>query len=177
MPRSIFVIIIFCWFAFYLQSCDLFDSISKNEELPPATQEGKNTFGCYVNGKLWLPKGSNGTSNLDASYDPTFENGAFELNAYRIRDDVDQFIALGGKNVNKVGSYIFSQDLDSPGALLNDKKTKCSYSEQPNVIFGNFTVSKLDIANQIISGTFEFTLAKTGCDTIKVTDGRFDMKF
>ncbi len=177
MLKPKLLISFFCLFACCLQSCDLFESVSKKEELPPATQEGKNTFGCFVNGKLWLPKGSNGTSNLDASYDPTFEDGAFDLNAYRIHDDTDQFIALGGKNVNKVGSYIFSQNLDSPGALLNDKKSKCSYSEQSNIISGSFTVSKLDIPNQIISGTFEFTLAKLGCDTLKITDGRFDMKF
>ncbi|HYG02766.1 MAG TPA: hypothetical protein VD927_09985 [Chryseosolibacter sp.] len=26
------------------------------EKLPPATQEGKNTFGCLVNGKAWYTK-------------------------------------------------------------------------------------------------------------------------
>lgn len=26
-------------------------------KLPPATTEGKGTFGCLVNGKAWLPKG------------------------------------------------------------------------------------------------------------------------
>ncbi len=30
------------------------------DELPPETQEGKNTFGCYVNGKLFVPGGGLG---------------------------------------------------------------------------------------------------------------------
>lgn len=30
------------------------------EELPVATQEGKNTCGFLVNGKVWLPKGRRG---------------------------------------------------------------------------------------------------------------------
>jgi hypothetical protein len=162
--------------AIFLQSCDLFDSATKKEILPLATQEGKNTFGCLVNGKVWLPKGNNSTSNLDASYDPTFENGSFDLGAYRINNDTDQFIAIGGKNVNTIGTYTFTQDIDSPGALLNDKKTNCSYNEQVNIVEGQFTLTRLDIPSQIVSGTFEFVLAKPGCDTIKVTQGRFDMK-
>ena len=35
---------------------------NKNEDqLPPATQTGANTFGCLVNGKVWIPKGFSGT--------------------------------------------------------------------------------------------------------------------
>jgi hypothetical protein len=33
--------------------------------LPPITTEGKNTFGCKVNGKIWLPKGGGGSPELD----------------------------------------------------------------------------------------------------------------
>jgi len=31
--------------------------------LPPATQEGKNTFGFLLNGQVWTPQGNNGTAN------------------------------------------------------------------------------------------------------------------
>ncbi|MCW3074373.1 MAG: hypothetical protein JWP69_1442 [Flaviaesturariibacter sp.] len=36
-----------------------------NDKLPPITQNGANTFGCLVNGKVWLPKGysTNGAPN------------------------------------------------------------------------------------------------------------------
>jgi len=27
------------------------------EKLPPETQEGRYTFGCLVNGEIWLPEG------------------------------------------------------------------------------------------------------------------------
>jgi len=147
------------------------------EELPPITQEGKNTFGCLVNGKVWLPKGSNGTANLDASYDPNFSNGSFDIGAYNITNEIDQFISIGGKNVNKEGRYDFLQIKDSPGALFNDKRKGCFYTEQSNVINGYFTINRLDVQKQIVSGVFEFILYKNSCDTIKVAKGRFDMKF
>ncbi len=43
-----------------LSSCDLFDN---EPELPPITTEGKGTFGCYVNGNLFLPEAPSGYGN------------------------------------------------------------------------------------------------------------------
>ena len=33
-------------------------------QLPPATQTGANTFGCLVNGQVWLPNQNYGPSNV-----------------------------------------------------------------------------------------------------------------
>jgi hypothetical protein len=41
---------------------------------------------------------------------------------------------------------------------------------------GTLTIIRLDLTKGIIAGTFEFTLAKPGCDTIRVTNGRFNKK-
>jgi len=38
------------------------------------------------------------------------------------------------------------------------------------------TISRLDLQAGVISGTFAFTLYKPGCDSIRVTQGRFDKK-
>ena len=38
------------------------------------------------------------------------------------------------------------------------------------------TVTRLDRTAGVVSGTFEFTLTKPGCDIIRVTQGRFDKK-
>jgi hypothetical protein len=40
-----------------LASCELLN-IKPKPKLPPITSEGKNTFGCRVNGKVWLPEKS-----------------------------------------------------------------------------------------------------------------------
>jgi hypothetical protein len=41
---------------------------------------------------------------------------------------------------------------------------------------GTLTITRLDLQAGIISGTFEFTLAKPGCDTVRITQGRFDKR-
>ena len=38
------------------------------------------------------------------------------------------------------------------------------------------TITRLDRQAGVVSGTFWFTLYKSGCDSIRVTDGRFDRK-
>lgn len=42
---------------------------------------------------------------------------------------------------------------------------------------GSVSISKIDRNLRIVSGTFEATLYKVGCDTIRITNGRFDMRF
>ncbi|MDQ2770913.1 MAG: hypothetical protein M3Y54_10490 [Bacteroidota bacterium] len=41
---------------------------------------------------------------------------------------------------------------------------------------GMLTITRLDLQAGIISGTFSFTLYKPGCDSVCVTDGRFDKR-
>ncbi|MEM1406716.1 MAG: hypothetical protein AAGG59_08080 [Bacteroidota bacterium] len=53
----------------------------------------------------------------------------------------------------------------------------CFY-EYENALSGAITISKFTIERPyIVSGTFEFTTALNGCDTIRVTDGRFDLNY
>lgn len=149
------------------------------DQLPPITQEGKNTFGCLLNGKAWTPKGNDGTSNYRVSYDPTYRKGTLNIFTYR-------YTNRNSKDEQVIG--IYSDSLTTPGtypliipnhqeALFSDQKTNCQF-EQGGSQFrnGKLTITKLDLQQGIISGTFEFTLAKPGCDTIEVTNGRFDKK-
>jgi len=48
-------ILLFLSLAFLLGACELFPETEPENTLPPITQIGANTFGCKVNGKLWLP--------------------------------------------------------------------------------------------------------------------------
>ena len=43
-------------------------------------------------------------------------------------------------------------------------------------VTGYVDLTRLDNQQGIVSGTFAFTLAQPGCDTIKITNGRFDYK-
>ena len=149
------------------------------EQLPPATQEGRNTFGCLVNGEIWIPQGYNGTANLDLSYDPGYRGGTFNLSAYNYfgnGDDDKQTISIYSDSLKREATYLLN-DPEHAAPLFNDRSTGCSYYRESNVFReGSLTITRFDLENQVISGTFEFTLAKPGCDTIRVTEGRFDMK-
>ena len=78
-------------------------------------------------------------------------------------------------NVKEEGEFDLSSPDDGAATFLD--YPKCEYDRDSTVYReGKLTITKFDLENQIISGTFEFTLTKPGCDTIKVTQGRFDMK-
>jgi hypothetical protein len=149
------------------------------EVLPAATQTGANTFGCLVNGKVWLPKGNDGTSNLNLSYDLSYMGGVFNLQTYRyygVGNNGRQNITIYLDSLSRVGQYNFYFS-HNRAAIFSDWN-KCSYPNDSTVIYkeGGINVTKLDLQGAILSGTFKFTLAKSNCDTIKVTEGRFDIK-
>ena len=161
-----------------LGQCQKKDAPRPAELLPPATQTGANTFGCLVNGQVWTPKGYNGTSNYSVAVDPTYHDGNVDIRAYRYTDNLLQSFIFGGDGIKSAGRYslaaspksIFFTDMHLPPACQNFDDSKGSYRK------GTLTITRLDLQAGIISGTFDFTLYKPGCDSIKVTQGRFDKR-
>lgn len=166
-----------CLSLLVLMGCKLSsDSSDPVEQLPPITQEGKNTFGFRLNGSIWKPKGYNGTPNLDATYDPGFQGGTLGVSAYFKDNNTDQVIAFSGSNITSTGKYtILGAGFVSPGALFKDNREMCSYIDPSDSATGHFIITKLDTSAGIVSGTFEFTFSKSGCSTIAATEGRFDI--
>lgn len=149
-------------------------------QLPPATQTGAGTLGCLVNGQPWTPAGFNGTANFSISYDRAL-GGSFDLEAYRYQNsdsETLQYLTLDGSRLYGLKSWSIRDSADSR-AVFYIRKTNCEWSSRDAGTYrtGTLTITKLDLTQRIIAGTFEFTLAKPGCDTIKVTNGRFDAKF
>ena len=160
------------------------DPQPKNPEdtLPSATQTGAGTFGCLINGQAWTPKGRFGTlPNFYVNYDATYAGGTIDIRAYRFPESGDsriQRITLGGGNIGSTGTYALSRS-EARGASNSDEFRSGSCQEyrsaDPNVYCrGTLTLTRLDAT--VASGTFSFVLAKPGCDTIRVTQGRFDRK-
>ena len=150
-------------------------------QLPPATQIGANTFGCLVNGQPYTPSGYNGTSNYAVLYDQGPNGANLNILTYRIAGTGSQYINLSCGPVTIARK--FSLDIpvtEGTAAYVNTAgQFPCnSYegNQAPNYRRGQLIITRLDPQAGIISGTFEFTLAKPGCDTIKVTQGRFDKK-
>ncbi len=161
----------------------IFATCKKEQEntLPPATQVGANTFGCKINGKVFIPKGSSGTGtpNPHVQYD-------FDLNGqpYLSIDASDYNTSSGGgvflvyRELSSVGFYpivnLLKFSLGWPAVLGN-----CGGQtlDTMSIFAGGGIITKLDIPNHIISGTFDFKYKTLQCDTVNVTDGRFDIKF
>ena len=142
-------------------------------QLPPATQTGEDTFGAYVNGEVWVPKGRPSTfrSNLNIIYDPGYEGGNLEMKAYRILDTYEESIFMYMSNLDHEGLYEFGKPEIGSAIFRSD----CIYERKEDVFRkGTLEITRLDMEAGIISGKFEFTLAMADCDTIRVTEGRFD---
>jgi hypothetical protein len=157
-----------------------------NKELPPETQTGERSFGCLVNGEVFKPKGSGLTNVLTCFYqyiynsptgfvfalDATKEGDGCSFTSITIGADsvkleegkVYKLVSFGKGNVNGQFSYVLGC-----GNILS------SFTSAQNT--GELYLKKFDEANQIVAGTFWFTVVKPNGDTVRITDGRFDMKY
>ena len=148
-------------------------------QLPAATQTGANTFGCLLNGQPWTPQGNDGTSNYTVDCDHTPTGVVLDIHAYRIYGKAAnefQSIVLFANQVNGVGSYSFRSP-QYTRASVNDEKSNCYWSSRDSATTyrrGTLTITRLDRQAGIVAGTFAFTLYKPGCDSVRVTNGRFD---
>jgi hypothetical protein len=142
------------------------------EKLPPATQEGKNTFGCLVNGKAWVTE-----TSIDAV-------AAYQLGLLTIGADIDnppQSIGLliieNGIIVSINNNYDLTQTNESNARFNSEESFGVCFYERENTLSGELLLTKFDKINLVVAGTFQFTTATSDCDTIKVTDGRFDLTY
>ena len=174
-----------------LALCSIFASCKKEktvtpqtelEKLPPITQTGANTFGCLVDGKAWLPNGTkpqSGGSNIQVYVDPTFQGGAFYVTGHQY-NNFQSKISFGSGGCTNAGIFDISLPLQAIdyNRFLNTVNT-CEFSSSDPGSFrkGSFNITRYDLTTGIFSGTFEFTIKSQACgDTIRITDGRFDVK-
>ena len=158
-------------------------TVAPLDQLPPATQSGANTFGCLVNGKVYIPRGNNGMDNNVIIYE-TAPNGAnLSIRTYRYPEDTKgqnkQSISLSAGPVTKARTFSLSLPATEGTTYYADRGQASPCDEFfGSAIYrkGTLTLTRVDEQVGIVSGTFEFTLAQPGCDTIRVTNGRFDYK-
>lgn len=155
--------------------------------LPPVTQTGANTFGCKINGQVWVPyyrcdSYCMGCVELAYNIRPVYSTSIFPL----------RFSLKAGKSGNPFSGFLnFSPaplrgltDISYINAVGNvadsmaiDFTTDAGYFR---TFYGNhndiFQITKLDTVNKIISGIFNFTLYSSPSDSIVVTEGRFDLR-
>jgi len=134
----------------------IFDSSPK---LPSETQTGKHTFGCYVNGELFVPSwgaAGFGAPSLRANYWKS--SNRLTIGAYAKND----FLILRmnpEENNKKISAWV----------EYNDRIRH--YENTGEVILTHF-----DLDNLVVSGTFACDIPKSDGTVIRITQGRFDIK-
>jgi len=173
-----FILFLLCLIVIHTTSCEK----DKSNVLPDETQEGNNTLGFLLNGKVWTSKvpycsttASANKSNLSIGASVSQTNipyVGFCIKDAPIKTDTVYLL-----------SSIYSFDFGEYGERKSNGDIFQYYTTDEYK--GSVTLTKFDTINQIVSGKFSFKAKRRitessdcYCDTIvTITDGRFDLKY
>ena len=173
---KIFTVFLITFTIILVFSCKKGNPANQNtdEGLPVGTQTVASIFACKINGQNWISgqklsliggtifnvtvsaRGSNGGTNYFDQIIVRIDGGALNNNIFLIPGNLHaQIIFCTNKSCEGL-----------PGsAIIN------SYAAQ-----GKITISKIDASNKIIAGIFECKVPIPNCDTLIITNVRFDIK-
>lgn len=158
---------------------------SNDPVMPPLTHQGLNTFGCYIDGELYVA--NKGESYWDlppvsGSFNEITKEFNIQSARYLEAEENDEVIILADIT-DGLGTYNFRYNSEggTPG-YRNWYGDKCDYYylDYPGFEVGELTITYLNQNQNIISGTFYINLVNDNCegDTLmKITDGRFDFHY
>lgn len=151
------LLIVFTFLLLIASSCK---KDANKDKLPPATQTGENTFGCLINGEVYIPKGYDGTGkpNPKVQFDYDLQGKQFlsiETHQFKNNNSVAG-IDLSFFNVVNTGNYLMPLDFKlSVGSI--EILGECGISNLDSTVqrWGGGAITKLDLPHRIISGIFE----------------------
>jgi hypothetical protein len=166
-------------FTFSLCKKDKYDP-----QLPPETTTGAMTFGCKVNGEVFVPRDGDGRPGLfvEYAYLGSGSGGGWFLNI----PAVDYRSSLK-RNINiSTDSLLLTE-----GMIYEFKTTKGNarafYTETASWglnIFpkidsetGSLHIKKFDQTNRVLAGTFFFVGTNSQGQKVNITEGRFDIRY
>ncbi|RDY61261.1 DUF6252 family protein [Flagellimonas nanhaiensis] len=159
------------FYLFTLVSCSNDDG-PKNpvDALPPITQTGENTFACLINGKPFFSnkdeRGVDYVFNTLTIYGFNRSDTGIILTGLEIEGDVSE------------GQFPLESRLEGQySALYLERGGLDSRIETTNQLPGQIIITRFDLEEFIVSGTFEFSVKDDEGKTLNFTDGRFDLKF
>lgn len=148
--------------------------------MPPLTHQGLNTFGCYVDGELFVAGGGDSYWDLpplSGSYNEG--DGTLLLQASRYIDgDFYDDIRIQVLFIDSEGEYSFYSEGDELRGYTGTGGN-CNYFYDTED-YGILHVTYLNRTSNIIAGKFNANLVNVSCETdtlMKITDGRFDLKY
>ncbi len=180
--------IILCISLFFITACKKHTFTPAVDQLPAETQTGANTFGCLVNGKVFKPHGSGLTpflgcfyQNLYGTDDPGYHFGLYAFDKSNVQDFASVEVGLDSIEIKEnliipLTKYLIPGYGDGQYGHYKAGQTGILYHTNDN-LKGELNVKHFDSVNQIMSGTFWFNAVSNNGDTVKITDGRFDMHY
>ncbi|WP_304067356.1 DUF6252 family protein [Pedobacter glucosidilyticus] len=154
------------------------------DALPPATQEGRNTFGCLVNGEVLLPKVKGlgvGQPVLRGSY--YYQNFNEKVGYYLTISATDNnstlksiIINTDSLKIEQNKTYMFENfGMKGLSYARYTVSLDTYYTNTDNS--GELKITRLDESKKIISGTFWFDAVNEVGEKVEVREGRFDMSY
>ncbi|MDR3341169.1 MAG: hypothetical protein LBT25_13965 [Candidatus Symbiothrix sp.] len=137
-------------------------------ELPPETQTGEHTFGCYVNGELFV-----------AQRGYAFFGQPYLIAEYLVSANYLKISAYGKSGlISFDGFYPETENVVSIDRAKYRNTLKNLFYEVNNAPIGEIYFTKFDTINNIVSGTFSCkTRLNNNVDSIAyLTQGRFDIE-
>jgi len=156
-----------------------YDKNADAETLPAITQSGARTGGAIVNGKVWVAsKNDVGTANGMGTYCQQIKDKTYirvDLRGINDQSRIWIKVEIDDLELNKTYSI-------APNNSINDNVI--TYSTTNDDVYFNvkndckLKITRLDLDQRIVSGTFELKLQKYPTDdTVDITEGRFDRRF
>ncbi len=148
--------------------------------LPPETTTGAMTFGCRVDGRVFVPRDGRGNPGLFVQY--TYlgagKGGGYFLNisAVNWRPNPIESVSITTDSllVEEGKTHVFGTQKGSVGTFYRSGVRYDKLDQDP----GELTITRLDPTQRIVSGRFHFVGTNPGTGRqVRVTDGRFDVRF
>ena len=189
MKKNITSIPLFLLLSALFFSCKKDPPIPESPEpvMPPLTHQGLNTFGCYIDGELFVANYGDGYWDLpplSGGYDEYENKLSMQATRYSKDGFSDDIVIRSYLDEVGVFGYTFNEEDGSKG-YTNWGGDKCDYYYMPVADFdhGQVTITYLNEDKNIISGTFYINLisdsylCETGDSIMHITDGRFDFRY
>src|SRR5690606_7751402 len=112
------------------------------DQLPPATQTGAGTFGCLLDGEVFLP--GNSSNNLDCVYQ--FVNGGYYFALQSNKRDINNnriTLAIGTNRleINEGGTYSLIDFTEGNASGIYSYANNANYTSENNT--GELKITKL----------------------------------
>lgn len=153
--------------------------VNSSDQLPPATQTGEVMLACTVNGVPYITKGY---GQVASHYQVV--NFGYEFIVRGInRTDLMYTIELFNRDSAPIQEgKVYVLNGNSPGygggGYVMNGVNELIHSTTTDSYTGEMTITRFDIQNEVVSGTFWFDIEDpwTG-KIIEVRNGRFDTRF